>query len=199
MNFGKQTFYEGPAHVPFLLRLPRNHPADSPGKTLDAPVCLADILPTFLGLAGQEPPDGIDGQDMVDLIRAPVGGPDGRPAKWREFLCCQCDENYMLTDGRIKYLWYKWGGAEQLFDLSADPNEERNLIEEASARDWTALWRQRMITWLAEIGDAGSDGKRLVPIERKMESDNLLRARNSLGMVERFRHPYHPEEVRLLH
>ena len=46
--FGKNMFYEGSARVPFILRLPKGHPDLTPGDVCDAPICLADIMPTVL-------------------------------------------------------------------------------------------------------------------------------------------------------
>ena len=55
-----------------------------------------------------------------------------------------------LTDGREKYLWRSREGAEQLFDLVADPRECRDLTRrggpEIEAR--LAVWRARLIAEL---------------------------------------------------
>lgn len=191
-SFGKNNFYEGSSRVPFIIRLPKDHPDQTPGSVCDEPICLADILPTCLSQVGVEPPEGIDGRDLSHLVRGETEG-------WRDYVCCQCEENYMLTDGKEKYLWYKWGGFEQLFDLRTDPNEERNLTKEPTAQQRLELWRQRAIAWLREIGDDGTDGATLVPIDREMPPENLMRAKDSLGMVERLRFPHDHESVRLLH
>ena len=57
-----------------------------------------------------------------------------------------------LTDGRLKYIYRAWRGDEQLFNLSADPTESRDL---AGAPAYTAVladWRRRMVAQFEREG-----------------------------------------------
>ena len=65
--FRKCEPYEGSANIPFII-------AASPGLGFKAgarnfqPVCLEDIMPTLLALAGEQPPPGMDGVSLVPAL-----------------------------------------------------------------------------------------------------------------------------------
>jgi len=91
--------------------------------------------------------------------------------------CCQA-----LTDGRRKYIWYPHGGVEQLFDLETDPLEERNLAAEPAGQEDLERWRGRLVEVLAARGEERfTDGRRLLPAEGQVLTDQQLRARNNFG------------------
>jgi len=123
---GKSYAYEGASHVPMTLVLPRNFPERNTGKIVAAPVNHADILPTFLRLAGGDVPSFVEGQDLVSIA-------DGQTE--RQYAVMVGGGNVRLAaiaDGRWKYHWFPEGGIEQLFDLANDPLEETNLANTAS-------------------------------------------------------------------
>jgi len=139
----KSYAYEPSARVPMIIRGPRV----PGGKTSDAPVELRDILPTFLDTAGAPAPEKVDGRS---LLAAAQGTP------WREFIdlehdICYAPENNWnaLTDGRTKYIFHAFDGREQLFDLSSDPMELKELKDEQRIR----LWRERMTQHLSPRGE----------------------------------------------
>jgi arylsulfatase A-like enzyme len=122
----KMFFHEPSAHVPLVLRLPKSWEDRRHGTTVSAPVTHADILPTLVAAAGGQPPDGIDGQNLIALARGQLPGPrqylEGIGPSGGKY-------DYVgITDGRWKYIWYPEGAAEQLFDLREDPSELRNLV-----------------------------------------------------------------------
>src|SRR5262245_54193014 len=73
--FRKCEPFEGSANIPFIV-------AASPdlkfrtGVRSDDPVCLEDIMPTLLDLAGVKPPAPIDGVDLCPFLRD-----DSRPLR----------------------------------------------------------------------------------------------------------------------
>ena len=118
---GKCVPFEGSARVPLIVR-----PAASPrqlhplrGSTSDALVCLADIMPTLLNLAGAPVPDGLDG---LDLMAAQTD----TARRERLFGSCGGYLHY-LKEGTLKYCRETLDGRELLFDLATDPHEERDL------------------------------------------------------------------------
>jgi arylsulfatase A-like enzyme len=131
---GKALFHEPSAHVPMIVRPPTNQDHDLTGVTCDAPVQLADLLPTFLGMATAGVDDGTDtapdrctGQDLLAVAR---GERDGR-----EYVDAATDgpAAYVgITDGHHKYCWYPEGRNEQLFDLETDPEETTNRVNDAA-------------------------------------------------------------------
>ncbi|NQT94315.1 MAG: sulfatase-like hydrolase/transferase, partial [Lentisphaerae bacterium] len=117
----KTYFYEGAAHVPFALRMPKSWEDRCHGTVEGSPVTHADILPTLVTAAGGVPPAGVDGLDLAAVARGQAAG--------REFLeaSVQGHPYFAITDGRWKYIVYPEGGAEQLFDLETDPGETTDL------------------------------------------------------------------------
>jgi arylsulfatase A-like enzyme len=148
--------YEPSARVPLLVRAPKRFDF-RPGTVIDAPVCLADIMPTCLDLAGAPAPAGVEGRSLVPFMR-------GETPAWREFLHLEHAPFYhALTDGREKYVWFAADGREQFFRLADDPAECRDLAGRADEAGRLAAWRRRLAAELAGRPEGFSDGERLVP------------------------------------
>jgi arylsulfatase A-like enzyme len=64
----KLGLFDGGMHVPAMLRAPG---FVKPGQVWDQPMMSMDLLPTFLAMADPtgKPPPGIDGQDIVPVMR----------------------------------------------------------------------------------------------------------------------------------
>ena len=110
MQAQKTFFHEPSAHVPFVLRMPKNCENRQYGTSMDHVVTLADILPTLVHAAGGTPPDDVDGQNLIALARGQLES----PRQYLEGMFGQSSEYYGITDGRWKYIWYPEGAAEQL-------------------------------------------------------------------------------------
>ncbi len=159
--FRKCEPYEGSCHVPFLIQASPELGFVS-GAHHDSPVCLEDIGPTLLDLAGGEPMQGVDGRSLAPILRGesqPV-----REVLHSEHSPCYDDEQayHMLTDGRWKYIWRPHRGEEQLFDLSIDPQECTNLARQAEHSAALAGWRDWMIEQLKDRPEGFSDGEQLI-------------------------------------
>ena len=155
--------YEASARVPMLLRWPDGMVAADRGQVLDQVAELRDVMPTVLAAAGVDVPDSVDGQSLL----GPVA--DGA-ASWREYVdlehnVCYSPRNHWnaLTDGRWKYVYRALDGEELLFDLGADPGEERNLAGLASSSGQLRLWRSRLVAHFEERGEPYLKGGRLAP------------------------------------
>ncbi len=120
----KVFFHEPSAHIPFVLRMPKSWDNRCHGTTVHALVTLADILPTLIRAAGGTPPDEVDGQDLIALVR---GESPPRPFLEATAMRGHQPAYFAITDGRWKYIWYPEGGIEQLFDLETDPQELHDL------------------------------------------------------------------------
>ena len=113
--------YQSTVHVPLLIRARGHWP--KPG-VVRAPVSLADILPTVLGLVGVPAPAGLDGADLLPLSSGER--PPHREVyaeSYLPFLQFRFSPLTMLRDGAMKYIE---APAPELYDLSADPAERRN-------------------------------------------------------------------------
>ena len=153
--------YAGASQIPFLVRASPEL-GFVPGLVSDQPVCLEDLMPTLLALAGRPIPDGVDGENLLPLLR-------GRQVPMRSWLhgehapCYDEAQAYhFLTDGHQKYIWRPHDGNEQLFDLRRDPREHHNLAGDPSHAEALRHWRGYLIDRLADRPEGFTDGQRLI-------------------------------------
>ncbi len=159
--FRKCEPFEGSANIPFII-------CGSPALGFDAgrrcmqPVCLEDLFPTLVELAGGECPE-VDGVSLVPEL-------EGKPIEirpWLHFEHANCYSKAQafqaLTDGRSKYIWRPLDGREHLFDLEKDPHEEQDLASDPSHRELLDKWRNLLVERLAPRSEGFSDGKDLIP------------------------------------
>jgi arylsulfatase A-like enzyme len=138
--------YQEALHVPLMFRGPGLAP-----RRVRAPVRLADVTPTILELVGEEPPP-LDGISLGGLI---TGGAEGRPREvyaeslypqrfgWAPLRSLRADR-YKLIDAP----------RPELYDLQADPREQRNIF--ASSPAVAAAMRRRLRSFEpdpAKVGD----------------------------------------------
>ncbi len=164
--FRKGQPYDPSARIPLLVRGPRGpHAAKwgiGRGMLRDEPVCLEDIMPTCLDLAGVDIPPSVEGRTLLPLLRGQTG--DWRPHLHGEHVHGRTEySNHFLTDGKTKYIWLPTDGREQLFDLASDPRECRNLAADPVHADLLATWRDRLIEHLRNRPEGFTDGRRLIP------------------------------------
>lgn len=167
----KSYAYEASAHIPMLIRWPKGFAAA--GQTIEQPVELRDVFPTFLDAAGAAIPESLDGKSVLELARGNINA-------WRPYIDLEHDICYgksvhwnALTDGKTKYIFHAMDGVEQLFDLTADPGEEHDLAGETAHSETLALWRARLLKHLEERGDKWvSNGKLALRPESTLYSLN---------------------------
>lgn len=160
--FRKCEPLEGSANVPMIIAASSDLDFRR-GQRSTRPVCLEDVLPTLLDLAGKHVPEHIDGVSLVPALR-------GEPAEIRPWLHFEHAPAYSkaqafhaLTDGHVKYIWRPLDGSELLFDLDADPRELRNLADDPEHAESLEKWRATLIDRLAPRPEGFSDGERLIP------------------------------------
>lgn len=91
----------------------------------------------------------------------------GDKEHWRQYIdlehaACYSPDNYWcaLTDGKMKYIWRLHTGDEELFDLSKDPHELKNLVKEKKYQSQLLQMREAMVKHLSERGEEFvKDGK----------------------------------------
>ncbi len=156
--FRKTLPYEGSARVPLILAGP---PAAGiqRGAVCTEVAELRDVMPTLLDCAGLEIPAGVEGRSLLPLAR-------GESLPWRPYLhgehTTMGQSVQWLTDGHEKYVWCSGNGAEQLFDLEHDPQEETDLTRMSGHEAQVRRWREVMIATLQGREEGFSDGTRLI-------------------------------------
>jgi arylsulfatase A-like enzyme len=131
----KRSLYEGGTREPLIVRWPGRIPAGRvDGRTV---ICGVDLLPTLCALAGAPTPRGVT-LDGEDLSPAFLGNPADRqrPLFWEygrnpdSFKYPEGRDrspNVALREGGWKLLVNADGTRAELYDLSSDPAESKNL------------------------------------------------------------------------
>ena len=132
----KGQSYEGGIREPFIFYW-KNHV--TAGLTLTNPISNLDILPTLAKFAHAPLPEGrtLDGQDISDLL---TGKADRKNYKHRPIYIMNSGRAEAVRDGNWKYREVPAGinaistkpepATRELFNLSYDPSERTNVIDE---------------------------------------------------------------------
>lgn len=122
----KGDLTEGGIRVPMIARWPGRVPA---GKTTEAPVYFADVMPTLAALCGGKTPAGIDGVDFSPTLL----GSD-QPELADRFFYWEFNKNGLRQQAAR---WRRWKAVRnphfkplELYDLAADAGETRDLAAE---------------------------------------------------------------------
>jgi iduronate 2-sulfatase len=118
--WGKVTLFDIGAKVPFIVHAPG---LTTGGTNSEAMVELIDIYPTVAELTGLTPPDHLQGASLVPLLPRP-----DRPGKKKfaySVVSRGPDLGYSIRNQRWRY--GKWQDGEELYNLTNDPNEKKNL------------------------------------------------------------------------
>jgi len=160
--FRKCEPFEGASNIPLII-CASSDLGFKAGLRVMQPVCLEDIMPTLLALAGTQSPAKVDGVNLVPVMR-------GGKQVIREWLyfehapCYSKEQAYQaLTDGTYKYIWRPLNGREHLFDLAADPREERDLSKDPTRQATLEEWRARLARHLANRPEGFSKDGKLIP------------------------------------
>ena len=148
----KGQLYEGGIRVPLVVSWPG---LKKPGSKCDVPVSSVDLYPTLLELAGIQRAAGqvFDGVSLVPVLN---GANDlARPRLFWHFPCYvgRATPSSAVREGDFKLIeFFEDGGRRELYNLSSDPNEERDLI--ATMPDKAATLYRTLQTWQSETGAA---------------------------------------------
>jgi arylsulfatase A-like enzyme len=142
----KRAAYEPSMKIPLLAWAPDLFPA---GATVDAMVSNLDFARTFLDLAGAPAPRQFQGRSFLAEARG-LAPPDGGRKEliyeyYWEFNYPQTPTTFAIRTDRYKLIqYYGVWDTEELFDLQADPLEERNLIADAAFLETKVTLRHRL-------------------------------------------------------
>ena len=128
---GKKTqVYEGGIRIPLLARLPGRIRA---GSTVGLPVYFPDVMPTVADLTGtrQHMPSGIDGRSFAPEVTGTRKLSREREMYWEwnedHFRLPYRVSKQACRRGRWKIVRHDATREWELYDLSADPSESRDL------------------------------------------------------------------------
>jgi choline-sulfatase len=159
--------HDATLRVPLVIRAAGLHVAD----TIAQPVSLIDVMPTVLALVGVPSPAGVEGRDLGPLLR---GGTVGwsRTSGYAESLYASfhhgCVPLHALREGGFKLVR---GVADEVYDLTADPHELRDLAGAESER--SSAMAAALSGLMADLSHG--EAERLAP------DDEARRALTALG------------------
>ncbi len=126
--FHGQTLYNEIVHVPMIIRVP-----GWPARTVAAPASLTDLAPTLLDLFGYPVPEEFDGQSLAPAM---VGEDVGERPVYSELLPYTSwkEHHKAVVLGTYKFIAVYSSGSEELYDLSTDPGEKKNIAKDDPER-----------------------------------------------------------------
>ena len=124
--FDKRWMYEESLKMPFIVRWPG---VVEPGSRVKPMVQNLDYAPTFLQMAGLEPPQGMQGRSLMPLLRGE------EPADWRDSIYYHYHEHgghgvprhYGVRTERHKLIRFYATDEWEFYDLEEDPDERHNV------------------------------------------------------------------------
>ncbi|MPY88813.1 MAG: sulfatase-like hydrolase/transferase [Luteitalea sp.] len=151
----KGSGFEGGLRVPLIAWWPGVIPV---GQTTDEFLTALEILPTFMAISGAFPRNvHLDGFNMLPVLQ-------GKEQSSRQEMYWHWPDGYQAARvGQYKWVSY-WPRSnpdnlpptEELFDLSVDLGEQRNVAEERP--EILAMMRARFARWTAEMEAAEPRG-----------------------------------------
>jgi len=125
---GKGSFFEGGIRVPMLARWPAQVAA---GSRIAMPVGQVDLMPTFAAAAGAPLPAGvtIDGRSLLAALTGKGTQPRANaPLFWNSgyYKAVRSGDWKLQINGKQRKAW--------LYNLAADPTEQRNLAASEPAK-----------------------------------------------------------------
>ncbi|WP_166845299.1 sulfatase-like hydrolase/transferase [Isoptericola sp. BMS4] len=149
-----QNMYDESVMVPFLVR----GPGIAAGAVHDDLVSAYDLPATLLDLVGLDaaPFERGPGRSVAGLLRGTA------PAAARDVVV---QNEYgpvrMIRTRDRKYVHRHPFGPHELYDLTADPGERVNLVDDPGRSAEVAGLRRRLHRWFAEHADPAADGAAL--------------------------------------
>ncbi len=168
--------YEGSLHIPMLAWWPR---VIKPKTRCKDVVSLLDIFPTFTECAGITCKQKRPGTNLLSLLT------DSHSLA-KEICVSEFGfpPNYMLhvRSKEWKYMFYQKGGYEELYYLCTDPNELKNLADDASYYKVKTELKDAAVVWIKEYGNAKlvldeEDAFRVVSIQDAEEESHSMNPR----------------------
>lgn len=147
---GKGYLYEGGLREPLIVRWPDQVRA---GSVSDAPVVLTDLVPTLLNAAGIDPAKTVgplDGVNLLPLFKGEVL--PARPLFWHfpHYTNQGSRPAGAIRDGDWKLVENLEDGTWELFNLSEDPGETKDLAQSSPQQGIPLL--SKLHAWRKSVG-----------------------------------------------
>ncbi|MFM9059694.1 MAG: sulfatase [Planctomycetaceae bacterium] len=149
LRAGKGSAWEGGVRVPLIASWPG---VIAPGSTSDVPVISCDIPVTILDVTGvgpdpAQPPDGVS---LAPVLRGGTLDRDALYWHYPHYHPGGATPHSAIRAGNLRLVHFYEDDQDELYDLAADPGEQRNLATDRPADAETM--RQKLDAWLADVG-----------------------------------------------
>ncbi len=149
-SFGLVTkqagFYQPSLNIPLAIYDPRR--PERKGIDRERVATNLDLYPTLCDAAGITPPAGLRGSS---LLRG--AGPGYMVSEWVSEYFQLVSPGRAWVDDHYKYVHFREGDGEELYDLAADPGETVNLAAKPEFRPLLETYRAKLKKHLEETGD----------------------------------------------
>ncbi|MBN8817888.1 MAG: sulfatase [Sphingomonas sp.] len=171
----KRNAYQASVRVPLVVWEPGTVPA---GQVNGGRIRNLDFAPTFLDVAGASRPEQFEGQSAWSLWNGTTSAADWKPGDfvyeyYWEYNFPMTPTTFAITRGNLKYIqYYGIYDTDELYDLAADPDEMKNLVDDPRYSETKRTLRQALFLQLGN-----RKGEHLIP----------YMARKSIGAVRRMK------------
>jgi arylsulfatase A-like enzyme len=132
--------YEESTHIPLILKL--TAASNLRGKRVGTPVGTVDVYPALVDLLQLSKKSwDVDGRSFVPYLVTKKS--ENLPVLSQTIN----EQAFSYTEGNFKYIYHKENGAEELYDLKADPKEQQNIINTMEIQ--RGYLRTRLFGWQA--------------------------------------------------
>ena len=151
--YDKRFMYEASLKMPFVVRWPG---VVMPGGAQGAIATNADFAPTFMDIAGLPATPEMQGRSLVPLLEGE------RPADWRTGMYYRyyhdpghhnTRAHYGLRTETHKLIHYWRVDEWEMFDLTADPDELKNLYDDPAQHERVAALKDELFRLKREVKD----------------------------------------------
>lgn len=179
----KGMLFEGGIRVPFCVSYPARIRG---GRKFDHPIIALDIFPTALAAAGIPPPKTPDGLNLLPYLSGNKIAFPARALYWR-YAGGDGVFGHAVRDGAYKLVSSVYKGKTLLFNLDADPYEQRDLAAERPdiVRKLTTQYQQwdKAMTpprWLDDHGVhvRGEEAARQAALENASRGEKITRPKD---------------------
>jgi arylsulfatase A-like enzyme len=169
----KRNAYEESMRVPLVVSAPGLVPE---GRTVSPCVSSLDFAPTLLDLAGVSAPASFEGRSLLPLAKGAAADWDDEVVYeyYWEWNFPMTPSTFAIRRGGFKYIQYQgvWD-LEELYDLSEDPREMVNLIDDERCLEVKLDLRRRLYARLAD-----DQGRHVIPFTERTSAGVVFRRRD---------------------
>lgn len=140
---GKQNMYAHSMRVPFMVV----GPGIQPGKAIEAPIYLQDIMPTAIELSGATVPERVEFNSLLPLLNGK------KKQQYKALYGAYMKTQRMVIVGDYKLIIYPTIKVNRLYNLKKDPQEMNDLAANPEYAGKIAQLKKTFIKLQKQTGD----------------------------------------------